>query len=234
MFQIAVVDDDTIFREIITKVINSALIYMDIEYQIYTFSTTHDCFYHDVVFDLAFLDIEIGSKNGIELAKMIHEKNTECYFIFVTSFDHYMKKAFGKNVIAYITKDEYASRLPDILRITINTIMKKSVFNLKSKDGIMSYKMIDIYSFYIENRRIYMQTDEKVQIYYTSLKKLINELNGDFVFIGSNYIVNMHNIKMIKSGSVILENDTCVFIPKGKVKEFNDNYKNFLKRKVKT
>lgn len=232
MFQIAVVDDENIIREMITKMINIELINTEIEYKITSVSSISEFFDHDVLYDLAFLDIEIGSESGIELSKMIYEKNPKCIIVFITSYEHYMKDSFGLNVFSYMTKDECAVRLPIVLRSVLKNLLEKSLFNLKTENGFMTYKIEEIFCFYIENRRIYMQTDEEVQVYYTSMKKLIAELNDNFSFVGSKYIVNMNKINNITNGVIELENEECIFIPKGKIKGFTEKYKKFLMRKV--
>lgn len=233
MFHIAVIDDDDIIREMITKRINIELINAEIEYKITSVSNVTDFFRNEISYDLAFLDIEIGSESGLELSKMIYEKYPKCIIVFITSYEHYMKDSFGLNVFSYLTKDEYAYRLPIILKSILKELLGKSVFNLKTENGFMTYKAEEILYLYINNRRIYMKTDEEVQVYYTSMKKLITELNDDFSFVGSKYIVNMNKIINITNGIIELENGECIFVPKGKVKIFTDKYKKFLMRKVK-
>lgn len=233
MFQIAVVDDEDIIREMIIKIINTELINAEIEYKIASISNTADFFKYDIPYDIAFLDIEIGSDNGIKLSKMIYEKNQKCIVVFITSYEHYMKNSFGLNVFSYLTKDECAYRLPMVLKSILTTLLEKSFFNFKTEEGLMTYKAEEIFYFFIENRRVYMKTKKEVQVYFTSLKKLIIELNDDFSFIGSKYIVNMNKIKNLTNGIVELENKECIFIPKGKVKRFSEKYKKFLMRKVK-
>lgn len=233
MFQIAVVDDEDIIREMIVKIINTELINAEIQYKITSVSSVAEIFSYDILYDIAFLDIEIGKDDGIKLSKIIYEKNQKCIIVFITSYEHYMKDSFGLNVFSYMTKDECAYRLPIVLKSILTNLLEKSLFNLKSEEGLMTYKAAEIFFFFIDNRRIYMKTDKEVQVYYTSMKKLITELNDDFSFVGSKYIVNMNKINNITNGVVELENNDCIFIPKGKVKKFMEKYKKFLMRKVK-
>lgn len=233
MFQIAVIDDEDVIREMIIKIINTELVNVEIEYKITSVSNITDFFLHDISYDLAILDIEIGLENGIELSKMIYDKYPQCIIVFITSYERYMKDSFGLNVFNYITKDECTYRLPIVLKSILKILLEKSLFNLKTENGFMTYKAEEIVYFYIDNRRIYMKTDEEIQVYYTSMKKLITELNDNFSFVGSKYIVNMNKIRNIVNGVIELENDECIFIPKGKVKRFADKYKRFLMIKVK-
>lgn len=54
--------------------------------------------------DIAFLDIDMGSMNGIDLAKQLKLFYPKINIIFVTAYDEYMKKAFQLHVSGYLMK----------------------------------------------------------------------------------------------------------------------------------
>ena len=54
--------------------------------------------------DIAFLDIEMGSATGIEIATKLKEYNNELNIIFVTGFTTYALEAFEISASGYITK----------------------------------------------------------------------------------------------------------------------------------
>lgn len=61
--------------------------------------------------DIAFLDIEMGSMNGIELAKKIKKLLPKINIIFVTGYEQYAKDAIRLRASGYVTKPV---RLADI------------------------------------------------------------------------------------------------------------------------
>lgn len=61
--------------------------------------------------DIAFLDIEMGSMNGIELAKKLKVQNPQINIIFVTGYEQYAKDAIHLRASGYVTKPV---RLADI------------------------------------------------------------------------------------------------------------------------
>ncbi|MDD6655683.1 MAG: response regulator [Lachnospiraceae bacterium] len=84
--------------------------------------------------DIAFLDMEMASMHGLELAKKLKETDQNIRIIFMTAFEQYALQAFGVDAIGYILKPytkqevhkelEKAARyrpLPD-KRIKIQTI----------------------------------------------------------------------------------------------------------------
>lgn len=54
--------------------------------------------------DLVLLDIQMPVKNGFELVKMVHEKNLETGFIFVTAFDEFAIEAIRVSAFDYLLK----------------------------------------------------------------------------------------------------------------------------------
>ena len=54
--------------------------------------------------DVAFLDIELGSMDGIELGKKLKERNPKINLIFVTGYLDYAVPAYALHASGYLTK----------------------------------------------------------------------------------------------------------------------------------
>lgn len=72
---------------------------------------THSC-------DIAFLDIELGSMNGIELGKRLKERNPKTNLIFVTGYLEYAVSAYALRASGYLAKP--ASR--EAIRIELENL----------------------------------------------------------------------------------------------------------------
>lgn len=68
--------------------------------------------------DVAFLDIELGEMNGIELGKRLKELNPKTNLIFVTGFLEYAVSAYALHASGYLTKP--ASR--DAIRVELENL----------------------------------------------------------------------------------------------------------------
>ena len=55
-------------------------------------------------FDVAFLDIEMGSVSGLKLAKMLKDDNPDINIIFATSYEKYAVDAFALHATGYLLK----------------------------------------------------------------------------------------------------------------------------------
>lgn len=54
--------------------------------------------------DVAFLDIEMGGMNGIDLAKKLKQINPNINVVFVTGYDQYALDAYSMHASGYLTK----------------------------------------------------------------------------------------------------------------------------------
>lgn len=66
---------------------------------------------HDTLFDIAFLDIELGISNGLLLAKQLKEIQPHIHIIFTTSYSEYAVEAFALHATGYLLKPIQKSHL---------------------------------------------------------------------------------------------------------------------------
>ena len=67
-------------------------------------------------FDILFLDIDLGNKNGIELARIMREHNAEAVLILVTNFSEYAPEGYEVNAFRYLSKADWTESCPAIFR----------------------------------------------------------------------------------------------------------------------
>lgn len=230
MFRIVIIDDSENARIIISSLINKFLINSKIEYKLYQYERAKQCFEnHEGDFDLLFLDIEMGSENGVKISKQMYEKGMKPIVVFVTSYDGYIKDAFGLNVFGYIMKEEIEEKIPYTLNKILTNFRKKSYVILNTEYGTTTLRYSDIFYFMIENRKCYVKTNTNtIRVFATTLKGIKGDLGEQFIQPNVKYILNAIHIESIENGVVIMRNDDCIFISRGKFKKFNDMYKDFL------
>lgn len=94
--------------------------------------------------DIALLDIEMPGMNGIELAKYIKEKYTNCIIIFITAYDRfdYAIEAIHIKAFDYLLKPWKEERLFELINTAIENVrsMQKTESIVHSqKDVIKDY-----------------------------------------------------------------------------------------------
>lgn len=81
--------------------------------------------------DVAFLDVEMASINGIELAKKMKDINPSVNIIFMTGYSEYAVDAMGLRASGYLLKpanEEMVQRELDNLRFPINPSLHNEIF----------------------------------------------------------------------------------------------------------
>ena len=83
--------------------------------------------------DLAFLDIEMPSINGIQLAKKLKKNNPKIKIIFVTAYSEYALDAFKVHASGYITKPVNENKIQEELNELGGVIELKPTKKLQIK-----------------------------------------------------------------------------------------------------
>lgn len=78
--------------------------------------------------DLVFLDIEMGSKDGLEVARSLREKEPYLPIVFITAYEQYALKAFSVKAIDYLLKPIDQQRLAETIDYVRQMKQKNSVF----------------------------------------------------------------------------------------------------------
>ncbi|MDV2686417.1 response regulator [Alkalihalophilus lindianensis] len=87
---------------------------------------------HYLDFDVAFLDIDMGGVNGIDLAEHLINYNKDIQIVFATAYQEYAIKAFELNSIDYLLKPIRKERLVR----TVERLQKNNIHqNLKRKEA---------------------------------------------------------------------------------------------------
>lgn len=175
--------------------------------------------------DILYLDIELGSANGIDLAKIIKKTNDKVIIIFVTSYDAYVTDAFEVFAFQYIRKPfekEYfynqfcrAKKYYDDHNIKVKVRGRGVIYSFSPNE------IIYIESYY---RKVSVITTTG-KIYTTNtFKNLLEKLASfDFVRVHQSYYVNLAHVKS-------LETDHVIFYDGQKVDVSTYKYANVLKQ----
>lgn len=164
MVNIAILDDETVIHQSVQSIINSINEYEELQITQKSFLSSED-FLNDteiLKYDILILDIELPGVNGIELAERLRDARANLYIVFLTSYENYMKDAFGLNVYQYMLKQDMNQDLkPAIIKLISILIKKKSKKILvKSEEGEILLNEDEIVCVIYENRHPVFYTME--------------------------------------------------------------------------
>ncbi len=108
---IAICDDEQIYADEIKKHVECYFTRREVPHKIYVFTDGQAAARSEVKFDMAFLDIEIGSVSGLDVGKAMRKNNPNIVFIVVTAFSKYLDDALDLKVLRFLEKPINSERL---------------------------------------------------------------------------------------------------------------------------
>ena len=171
------------------------------------------------------MDIEIGDKSGIDLAKKIRENDKNTIIIFLTSYPQYALDTFQVVTFDFLVKPVTKEKMQTVLNKAIDYIsLSKQNFSFSFKKDRYSIPFNKICYIQKRGRKAYIYTDKKTYECNLNLKKIWEKLEEkSFASIGNSCIVNISKIEEIQSEHVILENDKKLVVSR--------EYRTALKKK---
>lgn len=224
MFKIAICDDDTFY---INKIKDIVVNYFSDEgkYEVYMYSNAKQILNEKINFDIIFLDIEMPLITGIELKEKLEKSNFKGIIIYITNYEQYMNEAFGKNVVAYISKDKI-HRIKDVLIKfekcnSVNKIIKIS-------DTVL--RINDIYYIEADKGYSYIYTKDKSYYFSIYLSDILRRINSDlFIQVHRSFLVNFRYIDKFSDKIITLVDGRIIKLSRKFKDEFISKYYSYLK-----
>ena len=188
------------------------------------------------VFDVCFVDIDLGGANGTTLASMIKSKVPEAQIIFATAYREYAVKAFELGAADYLLKpfdldrvkktmgrlEEKRAEAAGAREMAINKIMVNAGASFQVLD------VSDIIYIETEKRSCRIHTAKKSYLQNESLNYYETRLkNCRFFRIHKSYLVNLDFVENFQ-GSDITVNGDCIQVSRARKKAFLNALNDFM------
>ena len=155
--------------------------------------------------DLLLLDIEMPELSGFDLIKSLKEPPQT---IIITGKKDYAVQAFELDVLDYLVKpvDEYSRFLKAVTKAKENFTPKKekvgeSIY-VRDDSLLVNVKTKDILYFEAFGDYVKIGTEAKVFIIHSTLTRIENRLNEEFIRVHRSFIVRLDKIKNIDQGNL--------------------------------
>lgn len=232
ILKICICDDDKEIHNILTTYLQNFET-ENFKLEIRNFFSAEDLInhYNNDYFDLIFLDIEIGSQNGIDVAEKIRKKSSKTIIIFISCFPHYVFDSFRVEALHFLVKP--------ISQVEFTNVFNRALLKYKSINASISLKW--------QNERYVIKVDKikyiegykrHITVYaidgtYEALGKipdLLKELSPHgFIRTHQGFLVNMDYIKRFDPTDVVLFDGTKVMISVRKRAEALQAFDKYLK-----
>lgn len=215
MKRVLIVEDNTVIREFLVKLINQLDPLIDVK-DVATYKGAKKI-YEETYIDAFFLDIHLGDGSGYDLAKEIrlldHYKFKPVVFL-TGDVDYQLEAHLDVRCYKYLLKPFHIDELREVLFDVVSFgIEEDETRQLTLKSRGESYRVNESEIVYMEyrNRHLHIRTidDELVFSSYT-LKEITDMVTENFVQCHKSFIINPKYIHRISEsdGYIVLRSNT--------------------------
>lgn len=210
MIQIAVCDDEKqVLNEISSKAQNA---FEDINCPTEMFITDNsfELLEHlksnDV--DVLFLDIDMPSLSGMDIAQSLMDNEIKTLLIFVTSHDALVYQSFKYHPFGFIRKSHFDEEIRTVVKSLVVELQKKNeYFTFKTNEGFFKVLFSDILYLESESNYINLHCADKQYRFRSTITSLEKEFaSKGFIRTHKGFLVNQQHIFAIKGDDLELNN----------------------------
>ena len=177
------------------------------------------------IFDMIFLDIELGTTTGIELGNKIRKEFCDhtCKIVFISSKIGYEMKLFDIQPLNFLTKPINKEDLYNCIKLTISILEKENtIFEYKSNYHVIRCKIKDILYFESQFKKMKIVTINKVDFFYDNFENIKKRLPISFFKPHRSYLVNYNHVSKITTEEIFLFGlDITIPLTKASLKELS-------------
>ncbi|MEZ3437018.1 MAG: LytTR family DNA-binding domain-containing protein [Lachnospiraceae bacterium] len=206
MLELAICDDEKIYRNDLRKILGTGLELSGIDYRITEFSCGEELIKNFRCCDIVFLDIEMGALNGVETAKRLRAVNRQCVIIFVTSHPDFVFQGYEVRALNYIMKPYEPSKIVSVLHTALEEleISSEKYYIVEQRSGSIRVPLNKVKYIFSERRLLHMVTDEEVHTFYGKLGDMEVSFGESFVRVHSRYLVNIRYVEKVDGNAVLV------------------------------
>lgn len=236
MIKIAVVDDQEAYSNLLAEKIEMYYRRRGIMHELKVFLKANQLMFNisdKLYFDIYFLDIEMPTMSGIELAKQIREFDKSGNIVFVTSHSKFAIDGYEVGAFEYILKDKINDRLDGVM----NKLQQQMEYNnfdyyticTNSRYEKINYK--DIYYIYKEGKNsVLILTNESAKSRET-LGNLYEKINHDiFIYIDRGVLVNIIHIAKYDCNEITLNSGKKLIVSRAHSKELKEKISQYWRK----
>lgn len=231
MINFIIVDDNCMWREQVSSIIDKVMIKTDFEYNKSIFDEYNEifnkCMENDLENKIYILDIKTNKKNGLDIARKLRKKDNDSIIIFLTAYEEYSSKILKSmiEVFCLISKQDNVEEILEqsILKILNRLEMQKNMIKIEENTSICAIPLSKILYITMDSkkRKAIIKTDIRDISCKKTLKYFENEYEDTLVRTHKSCLVNIHRTINFdfKEQKIYFNNKTTVELLSKKYKE---------------
>lgn len=177
-------------------------------------------------YKVLILDIEMGSMNGMELAKNIREKDSDIPILFVTGYEEYMQFGYDVTALHYLMKPLDKEKFFSVLDRLPMEQKEAEKFLFQMDEGNVSVPLGDIWYVEAEAHRCTLHTQDAAMSLKESISSVEKRLEGHEAVIKCHrsYLVNLQHVSVVLKDELVMDNREKVPLSRNLRKTVNEAF----------
>ena len=176
------------------------------------------------LFQLIYLDIEMGKMNGVDVGKYIRKilKDYATEIVYISGHNGYDRQLFDVQPLHFIEKPISSDIVVQDFELALERIGKKTLyFHYQKEHDTYRVSVNDIIYFENSNREIKIIMTNGNDSFYGTFDEITLRLSGQlFIQIHRSFLVNYNHVSIIRYSDVIMSNGVTLPISRAKRQEF--------------
>lgn len=170
---------------------------------------------------ILLLDIEMGSMDGVSLARTLRKENDAVQIVFITGYSDYIADGYEVEALHYLMKPVKEEKLFAVLDRAVEKLHSNQRTLLLELPGeVVRLPVYQIRSAEVQGNyvTIHAKTDCTVKM---TLSELEAQLDDNFFRLGRSALVNLGCVARVTKTAVTLNDGTVLPLPRGAYERIN-------------
>ncbi len=213
MLQLAVCDDERVFRSDLRKILGTELELCGIDYHISEFTSGEELIagLEKADCQILFLDIEMKGIDGVEAARRLRETKRQMEIVFVTSYADFVFQGYEVRALnyIYILKPYEPEKIAAVLHTALEAldIEAEKYYVIDQRGGSIRVPLSSVKYFSSDRRTVHAVTTEQEYTFYEKLSDLETELPDTFVRIHNRYLVHLKYLEAVRQNTAVVDGE---------------------------
>lgn len=183
--------------------------------------------------DLLFLDIVLGEKNGIELAKALRSKGYNISVVLMSADSSYLLEGYSVQPIYFLLKPVTKDRIREAISIDLERRRQSETITVKSGQQLISLTVESIIYLEVLDHVLTIHTRAGNFAVGLTMTRLLEMLPEDrFSRCHKSYAVHLSSVASVsRLGGVKLSDGTAIPLGRKYYEEFQRSLIEFMNRK---
>lgn len=223
-YRIAICDDSPVDSGYILDLLNTWAGARNVSVQAERFPSAEQFLFQyagDKAFDILLLDIEMGTMDGVTMAKRVRQDNEAVQIVFITGYSDYIAEGYEVAALHYLMKPVKPEKLFSVLDRAAEKLRRnEQTLTLDTGGETVRLPLYEIRYLDVQRNYVTVHAREDYTVRRT-LGELASALDDRFYRIGRSAIVNLNCVSRVTKTDIYLNDGSAIPLPRGAYEGLN-------------